>query len=154
MPPSPSERSILIIFCSGYALADDVQLNVLTEVFERTSYPTTEEREDLARKLGMTSRSVQIWVSARCLLHFAFSWDAIDAIGVDGQFQNRRRAVKVEQQSAIQRVEANDRVAEAKARGLPGPAYLVDAGQGGLMIGGGDVKREEKSQERGMTRPL
>lgn len=43
--------------------ADDLQLNVLNEVFERTSYPSTEEREDLARRLGMTSRSVQIWVS-------------------------------------------------------------------------------------------
>lgn len=43
-------------------IADDLQLNVLNEVFDRTSYPSTEEREDLARRLGMTSRSVQIWV--------------------------------------------------------------------------------------------
>jgi len=43
--------------------ADDVQLQLLMSVFERTSYPSTEEREALARKMGMTSRSVQIWVS-------------------------------------------------------------------------------------------
>ena len=43
--------------------ADDVQLQILMSVFERTPYPSTEEREALARKLGMTSRSVQIWVS-------------------------------------------------------------------------------------------
>ncbi|RXK37975.1 hypothetical protein M231_04761 [Tremella mesenterica] len=63
--------------------ADDSQVALLLEVFERTSYPTTEERDHLARRLGMTSRSVQIW------------------------FQNRRRAVKVEYQSAIQRAEAD-----------------------------------------------
>lgn len=42
--------------------ADDEQLGLLNEVFERTAYPTTAEREELARRLGMTSRSVQIWV--------------------------------------------------------------------------------------------
>jgi hypothetical protein len=43
--------------------ADDVQLAVLNEAFDRSAYPSTEEREGLARRLGMTSRSVQIWVS-------------------------------------------------------------------------------------------
>ncbi|WVQ95786.1 hypothetical protein IAU59_002885 [Kwoniella sp. CBS 9459] len=62
--------------------ADDAQLGILNEVFERTAYPSTEERDVLAKRLGMTSRSVQIW------------------------FQNRRRAVKVDAQSAIQRAEA------------------------------------------------
>ncbi|WWD04340.1 hypothetical protein V865_002409 [Kwoniella europaea PYCC6329] len=62
--------------------ADDSQLAILNEVFEKTAYPSTEERDNLARKLGMTSRSVQIW------------------------FQNRRRAVKVDAQSAVQRAEA------------------------------------------------
>ncbi|WRT69722.1 uncharacterized protein IL334_006712 [Kwoniella shivajii] len=62
--------------------ADDSQLTILNEVFDRTAYPSTDERDSLARRLGMTSRSVQIW------------------------FQNRRRAVKVDSQSAIQRAEA------------------------------------------------
>jgi hypothetical protein len=46
-------------------VADDSQLSILLDTFERTSYPSTEEREILARQLGMTSRSVQIWVSLR-----------------------------------------------------------------------------------------
>ncbi|WVF68233.1 hypothetical protein IAT40_002998 [Kwoniella sp. CBS 6097] len=62
--------------------ADDIQLGILNDVFERTAYPSTEERDVLGKRLGMTSRSVQIW------------------------FQNRRRAVKVDAQSAIQRAEA------------------------------------------------
>lgn len=43
-------------------LANDVQLAMLSDVFQRTQYPSTEERDELARQLGMTSRSVQIWV--------------------------------------------------------------------------------------------
>ncbi|WWD20344.1 hypothetical protein CI109_104820 [Kwoniella shandongensis] len=66
--------------------ADDGQLAILNKVFENTWYPSTEERDDLARKLGMTSRSVQIW------------------------FQNRRRAIKVDHQSALERAEAEGRV--------------------------------------------
>ncbi|WVW86903.1 hypothetical protein I302_108958 [Kwoniella bestiolae CBS 10118] len=62
--------------------ADDSQLTILNDVFEKTAYPSTEERDSLAKQLGMTSRSVQIW------------------------FQNRRRAVKVDAQSAVQRAEA------------------------------------------------
>ncbi|WWC92825.1 uncharacterized protein L201_007784 [Kwoniella dendrophila CBS 6074] len=62
--------------------ADGSQLSLLNDVFGRTAYPCTEERDELARTLGMTSRSVQIW------------------------FQNRRRAVKVDAQSAVQRAEA------------------------------------------------
>lgn len=41
--------------------ADAAQLKVLNDVYSRTAFPTTEERQDLARKLDMTARSVQIW---------------------------------------------------------------------------------------------
>lgn len=41
--------------------ADASQLKILNEVFDRTAFPTTEERQDLAKKLDMTPRSVQIW---------------------------------------------------------------------------------------------
>ena len=51
----------------------------------------------------MTSRSVQIWVSQKQHTNLCFA----DA----RQFQNRRRAVKVEQQSTIQRAEADARAA-------------------------------------------
>nr|ODN92306.1 hypothetical protein L204_05405 [Cryptococcus depauperatus CBS 7855] len=96
--------------------ADDVQLAVLSEVFQRTSYPTTEEREELAKQLGMTSRSVQIW------------------------FQNRRRAVKVDQQSAIQRAQAEARVTKARSRRLTGPPYAEDEGMA-----------EERGRSRGRS---
>ncbi|WVQ78947.1 hypothetical protein IAT38_001039 [Cryptococcus sp. DSM 104549] len=120
-------------FKSPRKRADDVQLSILTEVFDRTSYPTTEERDALARRLGMTSRSVQIW------------------------FQNRRRAVKVDQQSALQRAEA-----EARARGMsglgpaPGVGGFMHAGEGvGPHVRGRsldamevDVKAERLSPDR------
>ncbi|KAF9792483.1 hypothetical protein BJ322DRAFT_49631 [Thelephora terrestris] len=41
--------------------ADAEQLRVLNEVYARTAFPSTEERQDLAGKLNMTPRSVQIW---------------------------------------------------------------------------------------------
>lgn len=44
-------------------IVDDEQLCVLMQAFNSSPYPTTEEREVLGRRLGMTSRSVQIWVS-------------------------------------------------------------------------------------------
>ncbi|KAI0699253.1 hypothetical protein BC835DRAFT_1405190 [Cytidiella melzeri] len=41
--------------------ADAEQLKVLNETYNRTAFPSTEERNDLAKKLGMSARSVQIW---------------------------------------------------------------------------------------------
>ncbi|OCH95178.1 homeobox-domain-containing protein [Obba rivulosa] len=41
--------------------ADPEQLKVLNETYARTAFPSTEERVELARKLGMSARSVQIW---------------------------------------------------------------------------------------------
>jgi homeobox protein YOX1/YHP1 len=41
--------------------ADADQLRVLNEVYARTAFPSTEERQELAGKLNMTPRSVQIW---------------------------------------------------------------------------------------------
>ncbi|KIR27681.1 hypothetical protein I309_03303 [Cryptococcus deuterogattii LA55] len=87
--------------------ANDVQLAALSDAFRRTHYPSTKERHELAMQLGMTSRSVQIW------------------------FQNRRRAVKVDQESAIQRAEAKARAAEATWRELPAPPSLAEGMSGG-----------------------
>ncbi|KAL0247113.1 hypothetical protein I308_104148 [Cryptococcus tetragattii IND107] len=87
--------------------ANDVQLAALSDAFRRTHYPSTKERHELAMQLGMTSRSVQIW------------------------FQNRRRADKVDQESAIQRAEAKARAAEATRRELPAPPFLVGGMSGG-----------------------
>ncbi|KAI9572152.1 hypothetical protein HD554DRAFT_2212834 [Boletus coccyginus] len=41
--------------------ADAAQLKVLNETYARTAFPSTEERAELARKLDMSARSVQIW---------------------------------------------------------------------------------------------
>lgn len=51
--------------------ADANQLRTLNATYDRTAFPSTEERAELARKLGMTPRQVQIW----CV-------DFLDAIGL------------------------------------------------------------------------
>ncbi|KIO29578.1 hypothetical protein M407DRAFT_21315 [Tulasnella calospora MUT 4182] len=45
--------------------ADAHQLRVLNEVYARTAFPSTEERIDLGRRLGMSPRQVQIWFQNR-----------------------------------------------------------------------------------------
>jgi hypothetical protein len=49
--------------------ADAEQLRVLNEVYARTAFPSTEERQELAIKLNMTPRSVQIWYVSSFLHH-------------------------------------------------------------------------------------
>ncbi|KAJ1913979.1 hypothetical protein H4219_004979 [Mycoemilia scoparia] len=58
--------------------ASSKQLEALNRVFESTSFPSTETRHRLARELGMTPRTVQIW------------------------FQNRRQAMRQQASSAMQ----------------------------------------------------
>jgi homeobox protein YOX1/YHP1 len=41
--------------------ADAAQLKILTETYARTAFPTTEERNELAKILHMSPRQVQIW---------------------------------------------------------------------------------------------
>jgi homeobox protein YOX1/YHP1 len=41
--------------------ADAHQLKILTDTYNRTAFPSTEERQRLAKELDMTPRSVQIW---------------------------------------------------------------------------------------------
>ncbi|PCH43762.1 homeobox-domain-containing protein [Wolfiporia cocos MD-104 SS10] len=41
--------------------ADAEQLKVLNETYARTAFPSTEERAELAKRLNMSARSVQIW---------------------------------------------------------------------------------------------
>jgi Homeodomain len=41
--------------------ATQEQLDILNGVYQRTPFPTTVERTELAQQLGMTPRSVQIW---------------------------------------------------------------------------------------------
>jgi hypothetical protein len=41
--------------------ADARQLEALKRMYARTAFPSTEERQQLARDLGMSARSVQVW---------------------------------------------------------------------------------------------
>ncbi|KAF8481493.1 Homeodomain-like protein, partial [Gautieria morchelliformis] len=41
--------------------ADANQLRVLNATYQRTAFPSTQERESLAKELDMSPRSVQIW---------------------------------------------------------------------------------------------
>ena len=41
--------------------ADAHELKVLNDVYARTAFPSTEERNELAKQLDMSARSVQIW---------------------------------------------------------------------------------------------
>lgn len=51
--------------------ADAAQLKVLNDTYQRTAFPSTEERNELARMLDMSARSVQIWlVSSLAVLNF------------------------------------------------------------------------------------
>lgn len=56
--------------------ADAEQLKVLNDTYARTAFPSTEERIELAKKLGMSARSVQIWYAS--FPHLSSSPDADD----------------------------------------------------------------------------
>ncbi|EJD03130.1 uncharacterized protein FOMMEDRAFT_156503 [Fomitiporia mediterranea MF3/22] len=63
MQPSPQEPSPVDYpsVKKKRKRADAAQLKVLNEVYARTAFPTTEERLELANRLDMSARSVQIW---------------------------------------------------------------------------------------------
>lgn len=82
--PSPYARGPPTMPASGYApevpvsepmikkkrkRADAEQLKVLNDTYNRTAFPSTEERIELAKKLGMSARSVQIWSVSISMLH-------------------------------------------------------------------------------------
>ncbi|KAF4620428.1 hypothetical protein D9613_000391 [Agrocybe pediades] len=56
-PTSPEEPTIK----KKRKRADAAQLKVLNETYNRTAFPSTEERIALAKALDMSARSVQIW---------------------------------------------------------------------------------------------
>ncbi|KAF5370863.1 hypothetical protein D9758_001886 [Tetrapyrgos nigripes] len=57
--------------------ADATQLKILNETYARTAFPSTEERQALAKELDMSARSVQIW------------------------FQNKRQSMRQTKQSTL-----------------------------------------------------
>lgn len=56
-PSDPSEPTIK----KKRKRADARQLEVLNATYNRTAFPSTEERAALAKQLDMSARSVQIW---------------------------------------------------------------------------------------------
>ncbi len=74
--------------------ADAEQLKVLNETYNRTAFPSTEERIELAKKLGMSARSVQIWC-ASCSFYVCIQLTGLLHYGVDtDRFQNKRQAMR------------------------------------------------------------
>ncbi|KAG6850941.1 hypothetical protein H0H93_005810 [Arthromyces matolae] len=65
--------------------ADARQLKVLNETYNRTAFPSTEERLALAKELDMTARSVQIW--------YEMSSD-LDRLFIRDRFQNKRQSMR------------------------------------------------------------
>ncbi|KAG9100763.1 hypothetical protein FRC06_003761 [Ceratobasidium sp. 370] len=53
--------------------ANATQLQLLNETYARTMFPTTDERAEIARRINMTPRQVQIWY-AQLVLHFLELW--------------------------------------------------------------------------------
>jgi homeobox protein YOX1/YHP1 len=59
MPPETQEPTIK----KKRKRADARQLEALNRMYARTAFPSTEERQQLARDLDMSARSVQIWLA-------------------------------------------------------------------------------------------
>jgi homeobox protein YOX1/YHP1 len=57
-PVAPAEEPVIK---KKRKRADAAQLKVLNETYQRTAFPSTEERQALATQLDMPPRSVQIW---------------------------------------------------------------------------------------------
>jgi len=68
--------------------ADAAQLKVLNETYARTAFPSTEERAELARKLDMSARSVQIW------LVYAHTRVTVLILIPSYRFQNKRQSMR------------------------------------------------------------
>ncbi|KAI0645729.1 hypothetical protein C8Q79DRAFT_711250 [Trametes meyenii] len=84
--------------------ADAEQLKVLNETYNRTAFPSTEERIELAKKLGMSARSVQIW------------------------FQNKRQAMRQSSRQAAANAPPTTSQPYPTSSHAPGSASLPSSG--------------------------
>ncbi|KAK9367818.1 hypothetical protein V1509DRAFT_625434 [Lipomyces kononenkoae] len=64
-PVMPGVQSHLAPLKPKRKRATQQQVNRLNEVFQQTFFPSTEQRLELSRELGMTPRTVQIWFQNR-----------------------------------------------------------------------------------------
>ena len=96
-PPSPVEDDLSARSAADSIIkkkrkrADAHQLSVLNATYERTAFPSTEERAALAKQLDMSPRSVQIWL-VHPFCHTLLS--VSDPIDCDFRFQNKRQAMR------------------------------------------------------------
>lgn len=70
--------------------ASQEQISELKKVFEKNPFPTTDARKRLAKKLGMTARSVQIWFQnqrqlARNFMHKRIQKEAVSNTSMDSE---------------------------------------------------------------------
>ncbi|KAK9322532.1 hypothetical protein V1517DRAFT_133164 [Lipomyces orientalis] len=65
MPGMPAAQTHLSPLKPKRKRATQHQVNRLNEVFQQTFFPSTEQRLELSRELGMTPRTVQIWFQNR-----------------------------------------------------------------------------------------
>ena len=71
------------------------QLEALNGVYARTAFPSTEERQQLARDLDMSARSVQIWL-AHTFLYTACIISELSTTILSGSKTKGRQAVKAD----------------------------------------------------------
>ncbi|KAK9372053.1 uncharacterized protein V1513DRAFT_453564 [Lipomyces chichibuensis] len=64
-PGMPAAQTHLAPLKPKRKRATQQQVNRLNEVFQQTFFPSTEQRLELSRELGMTPRTVQIWFQNR-----------------------------------------------------------------------------------------
>jgi homeobox protein YOX1/YHP1 len=85
IPPETAEPTIK----KKRKRADARQLEALNRMYARTAFPSTEERQQLARDLDMSARSVQIWL-AHALVYTGCIISELSIIPL--RFQNKRQA--------------------------------------------------------------
>lgn len=83
-PTSPEEPTIK----KKRKRADAHQLKVLNDTYSRTAFPSTEERNRLAKDLDMSARSVQIWYIIFLLPFFSLLLTSAS------RFQNKRQSMR------------------------------------------------------------
>ena len=76
--------------------ADARQLGALNGVYARTAFPSTEERQQLARDLDMSARSVQIWLAHTFLCTTCIISELSTTI-LSGSRTKGRQAVKADE---------------------------------------------------------
>ncbi|KAA1474276.1 hypothetical protein DENSPDRAFT_321216 [Dentipellis sp. KUC8613] len=111
--------------------ADAHQLAILNDTYNRTAFPSTEERAELARKLDMTARSVQIWYASSFLTPRTrvALLSSPRFINSPFRFQNKRQSMR---QGGRQATAAT--TSSGSSGSVPAPARAVSPSYGGSSV--------------------